>query len=54
MKTHSLEITPDILREIVDIDDFKGSWGATQHLAPYGSQYYEKLQPLKVSALLLA
>ena len=34
MKTHSLEITPDILRVIADIDDFRGSWRATQHLAP--------------------
>ena len=34
MKTYSLEITPDILRVIADIDDFRGSWRATQHLAP--------------------
>lgn len=34
MKTHSLEITPDILRVIADIDEFRGSWRATQHLAP--------------------
>jgi Fic family protein len=34
MKIHSLEITPDMLRLIADIDDFRGSWKAMQNLAP--------------------
>lgn len=34
MKTHSLEITPDILRIIADIDDFRGSWRTMRSLAP--------------------
>lgn len=34
MKTHSLEITPDILRAISDIDDFRASWRTMKHLAP--------------------
>ena len=34
MKTHSLEITPDILRLIADIDDFRGSWRVMQNIAP--------------------
>lgn len=41
MKTHSLEITPDILRLITDIDDFRASWRAMKNLAP------EKLATLK-------
>ena len=34
MKTHSLEITPDMLRLIADIDDFRGSWRTMKNLAP--------------------
>lgn len=41
MKTHSLEITPDILRLISDIDDFRASWRTMSHLVP------ERLATLK-------
>ncbi|MBK8452152.1 MAG: Fic family protein [Thiofilum sp.] len=34
MKTHSLEIAPDILRIITEIDEFKTSWRLMQNLAP--------------------
>lgn len=34
MKTHSLEIAPDILRLITEIDEFKTSWRLMQNLAP--------------------
>lgn len=34
MKVHSLEITPDILRIIADIDDFRGSWRTMRSLSP--------------------
>lgn len=34
MKIHSLVITPDILRIIADIDEFRGSWRMIQNLAP--------------------
>ncbi|OQX03891.1 MAG: AsnC family transcriptional regulator [Thiothrix lacustris] len=34
MKVHSLSITPDILRIIAEIDEFRGSWRMMQHLAP--------------------
>jgi Fic family protein len=34
MKVHSLGITPDILRIIAEIDEFRGSWRVMQHLAP--------------------
>ncbi|MCK5726642.1 MAG: Fic family protein [Thiotrichaceae bacterium] len=34
MKVHSLEITPDILRIIADIDDFRGSWRTMRSLTP--------------------
>ena len=41
MKTRSLEITPDILRVITDIDDFRASWRTMKNLAP------ERLASLK-------
>lgn len=41
MKTHSLEITPDILSLIADIDDFRASWRTMTNLAP------ERLATLK-------
>ena len=41
MKTRSLEITPDILRAITDIDDFRASWRTMKNLAP------ERLASLK-------
>ncbi|PID48600.1 MAG: AsnC family transcriptional regulator [Proteobacteria bacterium] len=41
MKAHSLEITPDILRAISDIDDFRASWRTMRKLAP------ERLASLK-------
>ena len=41
MKTHSLEITPDILNLIADIDDFRASWRMMKNLAP------ERLASLK-------
>lgn len=34
MKVQSLEITPDMLRIIADIDDFRGSWRTMNSLAP--------------------
>lgn len=34
MKVHSLTITPDILRIIAEIDEFRGSWRMMQNLAP--------------------
>lgn len=34
MKIHSLEIAPDILRLITEIDEFKTSWRLMQNLAP--------------------
>lgn len=44
MKTRSLEITPDILRSITDIDDFRASWRTMKNLAP------ERLASLKLVA----
>lgn len=34
MKTHSLEITPDLLKLISELDEFKGTWRAIRSLAP--------------------
>jgi len=34
MKTHSLEITPELLRLIAELDEFKGGWRAMQAMAP--------------------
>lgn len=34
MKVHSLEITPDLLRLITDIDDFRASWRTMRNLVP--------------------
>ena len=41
MNTRSLEITPDILRLISDIDDFRASWRTMKNLVP------ERLATLK-------
>jgi len=41
MKTHSLNITPDILRVISEIDEFRGGWRMMQNLTP------EKLTSLR-------
>lgn len=41
MKTHSLSITPDILKIIAEIDEFRGSWKMMQNLSP------ERLTSLK-------
>lgn len=41
LKTHSLQITPELLRLIAEIDEFKGAWRALQSLAP------EKLESLR-------
>lgn len=34
MKTSSLKITPEMLRLIAEVDEFKGSWRAMMALAP--------------------
>jgi len=34
MKTHSLVITPELLRLIAELDEFKGSWRAIESMAP--------------------
>lgn len=34
MKTHSIEITPELLGLIADIDEFKGAWRALGQVAP--------------------
>lgn len=34
MKTHSLTITPELLRLIAEIDEFKGSWRELQSIVP--------------------
>jgi Fic family protein len=41
MKTHSLQITPEILKIIAEIDEFKGSWKAIKSITP------EKLEVLR-------
>lgn len=44
MKAHTLQITPDILKLIAEIDEFRGSWRFMQNLAP------ERLASLRRSA----
>ena len=44
MKTHSLAITPDILRIISEIDEFRGAWRVLRSLSP------ERLAALKKTA----
>jgi len=34
MKTHSLNITPEILKIIAEIDEFRGGWKAIHNLSP--------------------
>jgi len=44
MKAHTLQITPDILKLIAEIDEFRGAWRFMQNLAP------ERLASLRRSA----
>lgn len=46
-------ITPEMLKLVAEIDEFKGAWQLFGNLAPERLQISRKLQQLKVLVLLL-